>query len=185
MLAKGETVMKVHEFTIIASGLHSDANNVADILFAAGCNDAVITLQKSVLIIKFERTTKDFSAAVVSAVGDVLKTGAKVERIEPDHLVSLSDIARRIGMSRSAITNYHKGERGEGFPPPVARITSERPLYDWCEVAKWFYERGQTSRDEVERARVVKEANTVIATETRPDYFAQRMTKRFRELEMT
>jgi len=39
--------------------------------------------------------------------------GATVERIEPDHLVSLADIARRAGLTRAAISLYAKGMRAQ------------------------------------------------------------------------
>ena len=57
--------------------------------------------------------------------------GARVERIEPDHLVSMADIARRAGLTRAAISLYAKGMRAQEFPAPVARVTSEIPLWDW------------------------------------------------------
>ncbi|HEY0958893.1 MAG TPA: hypothetical protein VGE05_06420 [Novosphingobium sp.] len=177
--------MKVYEFTIVASGFHPDADDIANIFFEAGCDDATIAFQKGVLILSFDREALSFSAAVISALEDVLKTGAKVERFEPDHLVSLADIAKRTGLSRSALTNYHKGERREGFPTPIARVTSDSPLYDWCEVATWLHERQQIGREEVVQARIVKEANLVIcAHELKPDHFVERMTERIRELEV-
>lgn len=176
--------MKVHEFTIIASGLHPDADDVANIFYEAGCDDAAISFQKGVLILEFDREAASFSSAVISAFGDVLKTGAKVERFEPDHLVSLADIAKRSGLTRSAITNYHKGERGSDFPSPVARVTSESPLWDWCEIATWLHSREQISRDELVQARIVREANLVIETHgLERDHFVGRMTERVRELE--
>lgn len=177
--------MKVHEFTIIASGLHPDADDVANIFFEAGCDDATLAFQKSMLIIEFDREAASFSAAVMSAVENVLATGAKIERFEPDHLVSLADIARRTGLSRSAVTNYHKGDRREGFPNPVARVTSESPLWDWCEVATWLYERKQIDREEVIRARIVKDANQVLSEhEAKQDHFVERMTEKIQIMEI-
>lgn len=178
--------MKVHEFTIIASGLHPDKDDVANVFYEAGCDDAAISFQKGVLIVEFDREAQSFSSAVLSAFSDVLKTGAKVERIEPDHLVSLSDIAKRTGLSRSALTNYHQGERGANFPTPVARVTSESPLWDWCEVATWLHDRSQVTREVVVQARIVKEANLVIekhALDQEPDKFVGRMTELVGELE--
>jgi len=176
--------MKVHEFTIIASGFHPDADDVANIFFEVGCDDAALSFQKGVLILEFDREAASFSAAVMSAFNDVLKTGAKVERFEPDHLVSLADIAKRSGLSRGAITNYHKGDRGADFPTPVARVTSDSPLWDWCEIAAWLHSRQQISREELVQARIVKEANIVIETHgLEPDHFVERMTERVRELE--
>lgn len=176
-------VMKVHDFTIIASGLHPENDDIANIFFEAGCDDAAISFQKGVLILEFDREAASFSSAVISAVSDVLKTGAKVERIEPDHLVSLADIAKRTGLSRSAITNYHQGERAKDFPTPVARVTSESPLWDWYEVAVWMHDNEKIGREIVVEARIVKEANSVIEAQTSTqDHFVERMTERVKEI---
>jgi predicted DNA-binding transcriptional regulator AlpA len=177
-------MMKVHEFTIIASGFHPEVDDVTNIFFEAGCDDATIAFQKGVLILGFGREAVSFSAAVISAFSDVLKTGAKVERFEPDHLVSLADIAKRTGLTRSAITNYHKGDRGSDFPTPVARVTSDSPLWDWCEVATWLYGRDQLGLEAVIEARIVKEANGVIESYSKEtDHLIERMTARILELE--
>ncbi|HUE79446.1 MAG TPA: helix-turn-helix transcriptional regulator [Sphingomicrobium sp.] len=176
--------MKVHEFTIIASGLHPDADDLANLFFGAGCDDAVLSFQKGVIIAEFDREAPSFSSAVISACTDVLKTGANIERIEPDHLVSLADMAKRTGLSRSALTNYHQGERGENFPSPVARITSESPLWDWYEVATWLHGRERIGREIVVQARIVREANILIETHSlEADQFVTRMTERVMELE--
>ena len=111
--------MGTHEFTIIASGLDPEANSFADRLFEAGCGDATVSLQKEVILFEFSRDARNFAHALVSAVFDVIKAGAKVERIEPDHLVSLTDIAKRSGLSKAAVSLFTKGERGANFPYPL------------------------------------------------------------------
>lgn len=175
--------MKVHEFTIIASGLHPDNDDLANRFYEAGCDDASVSFQKGVIILEFSREAASFSAAIISAFTDVMKAGAEVERFEPDHLVSLSDISKRTGLTRAAISHYHKGERGKEFPTPVARVTSDSPLWDWYEVACWMWENGKVEQDMVVEARIVKEANLVIeANEAVPDHFTKRMTERVHEL---
>lgn len=161
--------MKIHEFTVIASGLDPEAEDFADRFFEAGCDDATLSFQKGVIIIEFYREAVSFSKAVASAYEDVLRAGASVDRIEPDYLVSLSEIAERSGKSRQAISLYTNGGRGEGFPAPVARITSKHPLYDWEEVAGWLVERHALSMEELVRARIVKEANLYLAASDAPD----------------
>ena len=151
--------MKIHEFTIIASGLDPEADGYEDRLFDAGCDDATFSFQKGVIIAEFHREAVTFSAAIASAYEAMLRAGAKVERIEPDHLVSLSEIAERSGLTRQAISLYTRAERGENFPGPVAKVTSKHPLWDWPEVAEWLFERGTLSREDVVEARIVKEAN--------------------------
>ena len=169
-------MMKTHDFTIIASGLDPEAADFEDRFFEAGCDDATLSFQKGVIIAEFHREAVTFSAAVASAYEAVLRAGARVERIEPDHLVSLSEIAERSGLSRQAISLYTRAERGENFPGPVAKVTSKHPLWDWPEVAEWLFERGTLSREDVVEARIVKEANCHLeATDVVGDGLARRL----------
>lgn len=108
--------MKTFEFCIVASGLDPDAKDFADRFFEAGCSDATISFQKGHIILDFNRDAESIAAAIASAVEDATKAGATVNRIEPDPLVSLSDIAARTGLTRAAISHYHKGDRGDDFP---------------------------------------------------------------------
>jgi hypothetical protein len=51
------------------------------------------------------------------------------------------------------------GERGKNFPPPVARVTSDMPLWDWVDVARWLRRRSKVPTNAVVEARIVKRAN--------------------------
>src|ERR1051326_1908804 len=174
--------MKTHEFTIVASGLDPEAEDFEDRFYEAGCDDATISFQKGMILLEFAREAPSFAKALISAIADVQRTGAEVERIEPDYLVSLSDIAFRAGLSRSAISLYGKGERGEGFPTPVARVTSESPLWDWVDVAQWMLRQGRLSASDVLQARLVKEAN-LAAESGQHGQLVKRLEKRAAELE--
>lgn len=153
--------MKTYEFTIIARG-DGDDPALTDRLFEEGCDDATISFQKGVLIIEFDRAAKNFAHALISAMGDVRKAHVEILHIEPDHLVNLSDIAVRAGISRAAVSYYAKGERAENFPAPVARFTTESPLWDWVEVARWMYCRGTLPLNDLLRARTVRRCNLSI-----------------------
>lgn len=116
--------MKAHEFTIIASGPDPESDDFEDRFFEAGCDDATIGFSRGVTVLEFAREADNLASAINSAIEDVGKAGALVERIEPDWLVSLSDIAERANLTRAAITNYAKGDRGRlsrfrslGSPP--------------------------------------------------------------------
>jgi len=156
--------MKTYEFSIIASGLDPDADDFADRFYDAGCDDATVSFQKGHIIIDFARDADSISDAVASAIDDVRAVGAKVDRVEPDPLVSLSEIAARAGLTRAAITNYAKGIRGKGFPPPIARVTSDSPLWDWAGVARWMVANEKLPREDAVVAGVVKEANEAIGS---------------------
>ncbi|MGA9796333.1 MAG: hypothetical protein WBQ17_12455 [Rhizomicrobium sp.] len=176
--------MTTYEFTIVASGLDPEAEDFEDRFFEAGCDDATISWQKGAIVLDFAREAQTFAKALVSAFADVQKAGAKVERIEPDYLVSLSDIAARSGLSRAAISLYCKGERSDGFPAPVARVTSESPLWDWVDVSRWMVRRSKLPQDEILHARLVKEANLVAQSPAlKSDQSVKQLKKRAEELE--
>jgi len=155
--------MKKYEFTIIATGLDPNRDDFADRFFGAGCDDATISFQKGAIILEFDRTAKNFAHALDEAIKNVELAGATIVHIEPDHLVSLSDIAVRAGVTRAAASHYANGDRGKDFPLPVARVTTENPLWDWVEVARWLRRRGQIGLAELLRARVVRYANLEIS----------------------
>ena len=168
--------MKTHEFAIIASGVDPEAEDFEDRFFEAGCDDATISFQKGVIILEFHREAVSFSKALASAYEAVRRAGAKVERVEPDHLVSLSEIADRSGTTRQGISLYTRGERGADFPVPVAKVTSRHPLWDWEEVAGWLVANGKLPREELVRARIVKEANLYLEMGDAPhDNFVKRL----------
>lgn len=154
--------MKVHEFTLVASGLDPEAADFEARFYEAGCDDATISFQKGRVILDFAREAESMDVAIASAVEDSTAAGARVERVEPDPLVSLADIAARTGLSRAAMTQYSKGQRGEGFPAPVARVTSDSPLWDWSSVARWLFHRRKLTREAAVEAAIIKEANDAI-----------------------
>lgn len=157
--------MKNHKFTIIAAGLDPQRDEFGDRFFEAGCDDATISFQKGAIILEFDRGARTFCSALMSAIADVRAAGATVVHVEPDHLVCLADIAVRAGITRAAASHYAKGTRGHGFPSPVARVTTENPLWDWVEVARWFHKSGRLPTHEVVRARMVRRTNLSIAQE--------------------
>lgn len=155
--------MKTYEFTIIASGLDPEAADFADRFFNAGCDDATIALVKGAIILEFEREARNFSHALVSAMRDVVRAGATIEHIEPDYLVNLSDIAERLRVSKASVSLYAKGERASNFPAPVARVTTDGPLWDWVDVARWSYRRCTVSLETLVQAKIVRAANSAVS----------------------
>ena len=173
--------MKTFEFSIIASGLDPEADDFESRFYDAGCDDATISFQKGHIILDFAREAASIDEAVSSAIEAVSSTGAAVNRVEPDPLVNLSEIASRVGMTRQAITQYSKGQRGKDFPAPVVKITTDSPLWDWPDVALWFFRQGRIPRDAVIEAEVVKAANRILESEDRD--FSSGLKKRIAELE--
>lgn len=154
--------MSEFEFSFLLSGPDPHSGDFADRFFEAGCDDATIMLTRGLIAVCFARQADNYAQAVMSGYRDVLKTGAKVERFEPDFLVSRSDISKRAGLSKAAISLYVAGERGRGFPAPCARITSSNPLWDWVEVAAWLHRNEQLPLDAVVNARISRVVNWFV-----------------------
>ena len=152
------------EFSIVASGVDRAAADYESRFYDHGCDDALVSFQKGRTIIDFEREAATIEDAIASAVADVERAGAKVERVEPDPLVNLAEIAKRSCKTRAAITNYAKGERQGDipFPSPIARVTTDKPLYDWWEVSNWMCVAGLIGRETAIEAYAVHEANELL-----------------------
>ena len=151
--------MQVHEFSVIADGLDPTADDFESRFYEAGCDDATISFQRGVIILDFAREAETLEAARASAIEQVSKVGARVIRVEPEPLVSLSEIAQRSGMTRAAISLYASGQRGAAFPSPVARFTSESPLWNWADVAAWLEKAGRLDEPEVKKAKILSSFN--------------------------
>lgn len=60
-----------------------------------------------------------------------------MRRVEPDDLVTMSEIAERRGRSRESVRVLVAGRRGRGdFPAPVSHLRSRSRLWRWPEVAE-------------------------------------------------
>lgn len=154
--------MNNHSFTFILSGIDASSDSFEDRFYEAGCDDATLALTHGLVAACFDREADNFTHAVISAYADVCKTGAIVERFEPDFLVSQAEIATRANLSRSAVSLYVSGERGADFPKPAARITTNSPLWDWVEVSAWLHQHGALPSIAVVNARVARTVNWFV-----------------------
>jgi transcriptional regulator with XRE-family HTH domain len=156
--------VRTYEFSVIASGIDPENEDAMKKIYESGCDDATVAFQRGVLIFDFAREAKSPSHAILSAIWDVTNAGAKVERIEPDPLVSLSEIAKRTGLTRASISNYAHGNREKDFPVPIARVTSDNPLWDWVQVVRWLAhtKKADMGRNDIIEARVVRDYNLRI-----------------------
>ena len=78
--------MKEYQFTLILANGTELTEELADAIFAAGCDDATSWQRECVVYVGFDREAASFEDAVRSAIADVQKAGCTVARveIEPD-----------------------------------------------------------------------------------------------------
>ena len=74
--------MSKYEFTLILKGPIELTEQVADELFAAGCEDGTPGTCNGVFSIDFHREANSLEAAINSAMGNVTSAGYKVDRVE-------------------------------------------------------------------------------------------------------
>ena len=132
--------MSIFHFTLIVDGPDLQEQPLIDRLFEAGCNDATAGSIDGVQYVDFDREAGALDVAILSAVDDLEKLeGVEVIRIADAGLVSLADIAARVGRTRESVRLLVNGARGPGnFPKPVTDPRNRYRLWRWLEVASWF-----------------------------------------------
>lgn len=136
--------MKQHnsyQFTLVLKNVDEKTPDLEDSLYEAGCDDALINYRNGAVYLEFDRDADSLEDAVVSAIKNVRSAAidADVASVAPENLVTESEIAKRLNVSRQTVSLWIKGERREGFPPPVMRLSEKSPLWHWNEVVVWLF----------------------------------------------
>ena len=115
-----------------------DPSEYEDLLFEAGCDDALIGIgMKGYLGLDFIRTSKGVVEAIYSAI-DRVKTvipESELYYISPD-VVSIPDIARIMNCSRQNVLKL-KNNHTDTFPQP---INTDGKSLNWhlAQVLRWY-----------------------------------------------
>lgn len=136
--------MATHEFTLIVEGPDLQDAAVTDALFEAGLDDAIVGRVGTLQYVDVDRESEKFADAVFSATEAIEQAvpSARVVRLEPDGLVTMSEISERTARTRESIRLLISGDRGPGgFPAPATHFRSRQRMWRWQEVAVWFAER--------------------------------------------
>ena len=74
--------MRFYQFDVVLAGLSEISDELADELFAAGCDDGTACSSEGVAWIGFTREADSLEAAIRSAVADVQKANCTVSRVQ-------------------------------------------------------------------------------------------------------
>ncbi len=148
-----------HEFRLILDQL-PDEDEVFDALFEAGCGDGSFAWIDGLASVDFHRRAGSLLEAVTSAIRNVESVPPiHVEQVEADDLLTMADIARRLGRTRESVRLLVEGKRGKGgFPRPHSG-TGRWRFWRWSDVASWI---GDLPAEEVERARTIGAVNAAL-----------------------
>lgn len=159
---------EIYEFTLVLDGVDENTQGLEDSLFEAGCDDALINFRNGTVYLDFDREESSLVNAVLSAIRDVegCGIGAKVIRILPDDLVSISDIAKRLNKGRQLVSlwvNRERRQQGAPFPPPVLKLSEKSPMWRWYLVAKWLNDQNIVQDLKmVEYAKFLENLNAIL-----------------------
>ena len=155
-----------HTFTLI---LNAAPDEHLDALFEAGCDDALFGEVDGTHYVEFTREAPTLSAALASAIADVRSVAdLRVLRVEPDDMVTLSEIAERLGRTRESVRLLAAGDRGTGdFPTPISHARERNRLWRWTAVLAWASAHGQAEDADIEGARVVAAVNAALELNAR------------------
>lgn len=129
--------MSTHVFTLVLDRAPTD--HQLDQLADGGCDDAAFGMDAGVPVAEFDREARSLAEAIASAVRGVESVGLVALRVIDSDLLTLADIADRVGQSRESIRRYATGERGPGgFPPPANPARAGTIFYRWSEVVPWL-----------------------------------------------
>jgi predicted DNA-binding transcriptional regulator AlpA len=148
-----------HDFKLVIEGPLMD-DEVIEALFEAGCGDATFGVIDDVADGDFTRSAPSLIDAIVSAIRDVESVRPlRVVRVENEDLLTMSEIARRLGRTRESVRLLVEGRRGKGgFPAPVSG-TGRWRYWRWSDVLAWL---DDVPEAELERARVVDAVNAAL-----------------------
>jgi len=169
--------MTEFEFQLFCRDVTTDDESFLDSLYEAGCDDAIVSFKDGYLCLDFSRQAESAEDAVVSAIRDFKRSeiGGTIERVEPEDLASLAEIANRVGVTRASLQKYARGDSkvGKDFPRPAANISQpRRAFYSASEVINWMFlkKRVDLSEHFVELATVIKKSNqALLVTKARND----------------
>ncbi len=128
------------EFTLIVEGPDLQDDERIDLLYESGCDDALVGRSHGVQYLDFDREAPTLEDAMLTAIANVESVeGVEVVRIAGAGLVSMADIATRMGRTREGIRLLVEGERGPGsFPAPVNDPRNRYRLWRVSDVTGWF-----------------------------------------------
>jgi hypothetical protein len=135
---------KIYQFRLVLRNIDEKTPNLEDFLYKAGCDDALINFRNGTVYLDFDREAFSFEQAVIQAIRDIESSpiNAIVASVEPETLVTESDIAKRLNVKRQAVSLWIKGIRRKKkpFPKPIMKLSECSPLWKWSEICCWLYQ---------------------------------------------
>lgn len=136
--------MNDYHFTLIVLG-EEEFEDVIDPLYESGCDDATMCSRDGVMHLIFTRGSTDFETAVLSAIADIETAGPmlRVKGLEPSDLVTLDEIANRLGYSEEYTRKLLTGgiDSLDNPPLPYTNVDYGNTIWSYKDVVSWLYDK--------------------------------------------
>ena len=161
--------MTEFDFQIFCRDVDTSDESFLDRLYEVACDDATVFFKDGYVCLDFSRESDSAESAVISAIKDFERAGigGSIERVEPEDLASLAEIAKRVGVTRASLQKYARGESkvGKDFPVPVRNISApRRELFSTSAVMNWMLQKQRASipTQRVELFRTIAKTNQAL-----------------------
>lgn len=149
--------MNTYHFTIFVRDAVFD-DSLEDTLYNAGLDDALLCTVDDLVYLEFDRKAPNAKTAISSAFADLNRAGFFDLVLQEKGVSSLAELAKRLNLSRTTLSNYANNKRGGGdFPKPYFGVLSGSALYLWQDVAKWLYAQNKLPQSDYEVALCANE----------------------------
>ena len=136
--------MNEYEFTLVVLS-DAEFEDVIEPLYESGCDDATICSRGGVMHLIFTRESTDFETAVLSAIANIETAGPmlRVKGLEPSDLVSLNEIASRLGYSEEYTRELLTGVISslDNPPLPYTNVDYGDTIWSFKDVVSWLYDK--------------------------------------------
>jgi len=136
--------MNKYEFTLVVLS-DVDFEDAIEPLYESGCDDASICSRDGVMHLIFTRESTDFETAVLSAIADIETAGPmlRVKGLEPSDLISLNEIASRLGYSEEYTRKLLTGgiDSLNNPPLPYTNVDYGDTIWSFKDVVSWLYDK--------------------------------------------
>lgn len=136
--------MNDYKFTLVVLS-DAEFEDVTEPLYESGCDDATICSRGGVLHLIFTRESTDFETAVLSAIADIETAGPmlRVKGLEPSDLVTLDELANRLGYSEEYTRNLLTGviDSLDKPPLPYTNVDYGDTIWSFKDVVSWLHDK--------------------------------------------
>jgi hypothetical protein len=157
--------MRTYEFSLTVHGQPeglSDGDRFLDLaerIYGAFEGDVEVEMSRGVVYLRITREAVSMAEAIRFSVRALEGLGLRAARFGPESLVSASQIAARLNLSRERVSQLlHSG----ALPTPVAALDERSPMYRWADIVGRLAETERVDAGELEAARSLERANAAL-----------------------